>query len=375
MTSLKHTFVTTLWSTVLFTVGLAACSRGSFVAVTVNDVPANADRMTVFVTNNNQTSGPHEFAVVKGGAFDFSLSFNADRHGDVVVAVEALAGTTSLGKAQGTGTIAPGQTTSLQIDLGPPAADLAVAADLSTVDLTVSDLASIAITPNALPGLKLWVKADTGISDTDAGTNVAVWTDQSGSGNSPFQGGPTLQPTFVPGVLNGLPVVRFDGTQYLNFDGSILVNSNYTVMIVEAPADGMDPNLFIGGGPPNVFGSDNTFLFGYTKANNVPQLRCTQWTHDLDVAVPAFSAPGQFNIDSCLFDMTRGHAVFRVGGLQGSNNYTMPVTQNALAAIGSHVSFWKSYRGDIAEVIIYDVPLSDYQRRGVELYLRNKYGL
>ena len=65
-------------------------------------------------------------------------------------------------------------------------------------DLTVKD------------GLQFWLKADAGVTAT--GGKVSVWKDQSGKGNDASQADAGSQPALVSGVINGKPVVRFDGT-------------------------------------------------------------------------------------------------------------------------------------------------------------------
>jgi prepilin-type N-terminal cleavage/methylation domain-containing protein/prepilin-type processing-associated H-X9-DG protein len=66
------------------------------------------------------------------------------------------------------------------------------------------------VTPPALNGLQLWLRADMGIVRSAA---VTQWTDLGPAHNST-----TLvvgAPTVVPGALNGKPIVRFDGDDAL----------------------------------------------------------------------------------------------------------------------------------------------------------------
>ena len=68
--------------------------------------------------------------------------------------------------------------------------------------------------PKAIDGLKLWLSAETGVTQTDRG-RVVAWSDRSSSqlsmdGNSaPGQ----TAPVFVQSVpeLNGRPAIRFSG--------------------------------------------------------------------------------------------------------------------------------------------------------------------
>ena len=64
--------------------------------------------------------------------------------------------------------------------------------------------------PSAISGLKLWVEADTitGVAD---GVEFSPWSDLSGSANHLTAAG-GLRPTYETNEINGLPVVRFNGS-------------------------------------------------------------------------------------------------------------------------------------------------------------------
>jgi hypothetical protein len=66
-------------------------------------------------------------------------------------------------------------------------------------------------TPTDVTGLRLWLKADaiTGVSD---GATLATWPDSSGNSNSAGMGTEGFKPTYQTNEVNGLPCVRFDGT-------------------------------------------------------------------------------------------------------------------------------------------------------------------
>ena len=377
----------------------AACGQRDFVVVDVRNLPASADSLDVLVSNGGQTSPHHSFTIPpgSGSTINFSLDFTPDRSGAVTVSVAALAGTTHLAGGTGNTNLVKGQIITLEIDLGGVAHDLAMPPDFvnpldfsptppdlavpdlahpdfSLPDFSLPDLIASPITPSSIPGLLMWLEADVGAS----GPSVATWLDQSGNHNDAIQGNAALQPQLVAGVANGHPVLRFGGTQYLAFPGTIVINTNYTLMVVEARADAMSPNVFFGGDPANLFATDTTLLMGYyVNSANSPVMRFTQWgvPDDLDAPVSAWVSGDPFAYDTGIFDSAVGHSLYRNGKQWASNVYITGVKQNALAAIGAHSASIKSFRGDIPEVILYGVALSDAQRRGVELYLKRKYGL
>ncbi len=88
-----------------------------------------------------------------------------------------------------------------------------------------------------LPVDNLVLHLDPGQLGLATGSPVATWGDVSGSGNDVSQVAADAQPTLVEGVLNGLPVVRFDGGDFLSLDGGVLAgdDDDYTYVAVWNP--------------------------------------------------------------------------------------------------------------------------------------------
>ena len=85
--------------------------------------------------------------------------------------------------------------------------------------------------PLQIGGLKLWLDAtDPAANGTQPSNASAIssWVDKSGSGNTVTQGTGASQPTYRTNVLNGKPVVRFDGTNDLmqKTSATALANTN-----------------------------------------------------------------------------------------------------------------------------------------------------
>src|SRR3954464_9443177 len=72
-------------------------------------------------------------------------------------------------------------------------------------------------------GLKLWLKADAGV--TLAGSAVAQWNDQSGNNANASQAVAAQQPAFIASAVNGKPALKFDGSNdFLTF--TLATNGN-----------------------------------------------------------------------------------------------------------------------------------------------------
>ena len=71
-------------------------------------------------------------------------------------------------------------------------------------------------TPAQIPGLLLWLRADKVVAksaffDSCPGNRVYRWPDQSGNHKDFVQDVCSKRPVFVPGAVNGHPILRFDG--------------------------------------------------------------------------------------------------------------------------------------------------------------------
>jgi hypothetical protein len=73
--------------------------------------------------------------------------------------------------------------------------------------------------PSDVQGLKIWLKADAGVTTTSGqgGNRVTAWADQAGSNlsvrNEGINGnGYEMRPLLIPNVVNGYPVVRYDNS-------------------------------------------------------------------------------------------------------------------------------------------------------------------
>lgn len=231
--------------------------------------------------------------------------------------------------------------------------------------------------PLDIPGLQLWLDAAqiTGLSDGDP---VATWPDMSGEGNHATQATSGNRPTYRAGVLNGLPVVRFDGTNDFLTLGKAALGSTglfaaagqaFTVFAVSRVA----PNS-IGTIIGRAATSNRTFQLFYQRTSN------PAWT-------PSFYLRGTQNNTGYEHDDGNGHldavrwdgstaTYFGDGVPQSATVGSASENTSEHIIIGARTggtAFWLN--GDIAEILIFDVALSPGDRQVVEQYLMTKYAI
>jgi concanavalin A-like lectin/glucanase superfamily protein len=233
--------------------------------------------------------------------------------------------------------------------------------------------AAAVFSPDDLAGLEAWYKADaiTGLADADP---VATWIDSSGNGRDATQATEANKPTYQTAELNGLPIVRFDGTDdFLRNTAFYDFADEYTVFTVAAFASVADTTQAL---LEVTTGSVNTGFSVLFDANG------DKWiVQDSTGGVAVSIAGGNDGIFRQRTGIVRGSAsesqFYRNGTSIGTATYTSP-NANLIDVIDigrlAGLESW-SFNGDIAEIIMYSRALSDTERQQVEDYLMDKYAL
>lgn len=227
--------------------------------------------------------------------------------------------------------------------------------------------AAAAFAPTDIAGLKAWFKADGTLYQDSARTTLAAadadpvgsWSDGSGQNNHASQATAGSRPLLKLGILNGRPVIRFDGAndrlQTAAF-GAALAQPN-TVFVV-AKRTGGGAEAFLDGRTDathlfrkNVGGSYNLYAGG-------------------DFVVVA--ADANWHIVQGVFNGASSKARVDGGAAATGNAGTSSMDG---ATVGSRANSSEWMNGDIAEILIYNANLSLAQLDQVGNYLAGRYGL
>ena len=225
-------------------------------------------------------------------------------------------------------------------------------------------------------GLRVWLRADAGITAADGG-NVLLWADQSGNDNdavfNPANVYGELSPVFdaANAGANGQPTVRFNDQNALELDLAWLAGTDYTIFVVNARDRTGVANFYIAGAE---FGQDRSLVIGYETTS---LLRWSHINRDLDTPVENYTGTPIWTLDVFHFSQAAGKTLYRNGQLTHSNDQTQPLQANAGSTLGHWRAFGTTYwfQGDLAEVIVYDRALAPAERVAVEQQLAERYAV
>lgn len=242
---------------------------------------------------------------------------------------------------------------------------------LASTPLVVSGVAAGSVMPTA------WFKADV-VRGVSNGAALATWPDLTGNGYNATQGSSSQQPTFVTNAMNGLPVLRFNSANSTCLALTRPIQDDFSIVCVFQSTQGLGSgNLFYqGAGLVNaevggVVDDFGTCLFANGSV--------AAGTGNPDVAVD--SNPGYNDGRPHVMTFSRSRstglvALYMDGALAGTTTGgTQSLTSPSQLLFGAQQTFINYFSGDIAEVAIFNVALSDTNRQSVESPLFQKYNL
>jgi len=242
-------------------------------------------------------------------------------------------------------------------------------------------LASVAFSPSQIPGLGLWLDASaiTGLGDGDA---LSTWNDLSGAGRNGTNSGAAC-PVYKTNIVNGRPVVRFDGVDdVLNWSPAALLNnvSGATVFTVmkwrTSPSTPKQAFIASVNGGPNA----RVAINGGVSAGKVTTV-CRRLDADAgsNATTAASITTSNFYIHEGLVNFSGGTISTYVNGTQdGSATFAggnTSATDSTSGCVGAAPTASAYADIDIAEILIWPSALSPGDRALVRAYLAAKYAI
>lgn len=233
------------------------------------------------------------------------------------------------------------------------------------------------------PALITWLKADA--LSLSNNTSVSTWYDSSGINHATAQG--SVFPKYITNVLNGKPVVRFNGENRLSFLPTTAVTDDFTVVLVAAPTEEHEVDIK---NHPNGGKNKQHFVLGTVNMGKQEAgMGISMGNNGVSVYEHGDSKKGNsdsgyfpakavyggklnaFNIITVKY-MDKRPQLFVNGALVDNDTEKSERTVYSPVDIGGTVD-GSTFTGDIAEILIYDKVLSETERTGLEAYLHKKY--
>ena len=291
--------------------------------------------------------------------------------GPAAAFVKKGAGDLLLENADGTAIDFGGST--IQIDAGMLATNMAGIGDSSVV-LGGGGLSLAAASPSVIPPMpmdNLILHLDPSELTVGDGNPVAAWADATGNGNDVSQAAVDQQPTLVNGVVNDLPVVRFDGGDFLSLPGGVLAENDddYTYVAVWNPTRNTGVMTVMeqagGGGGRRAAMLAVNGSYGFNGQGND--------RHNLVLFSPGWTT-SIMSIDNSLADNVQ---IFHngqqfIGGTADPS--ALDVGVDAFYVGAKVTNNAELLDGDLAELLVYDAALASGDARALGLHLAAKYG-
>lgn len=216
-------------------------------------------------------------------------------------------------------------------------------------------------------------------------TPVSTWQDKSSRNNDAIQiaGGmqprfATSTPFFTPTDTDGKSALLFDGTNdFMGVDISDLNNSNYTIFVVMARANG-NGNQYALGTLSTTTNEGLSIGYGANHGNH-PLYQLGQFNNNLNIPGERFRSPSPVMImggrraDKILRVFLRDGSVLWVNRDDGDPLVNIPAgnTDGSSGAIGR--AFSNYLNGYIAEILVYNADMGEIDRSRISSYLMRKW--
>jgi hypothetical protein len=233
--------------------------------------------------------------------------------------------------------------------------------------LSMLVLAGAASALTVTDGLVMHLDAGT-ITGIAEGAAIDTWADQSGLGNNALQSIAARQPVYIASssAFNSKAVVRFDGSNdFLDLNETMVNVGSFTLFAVgQFDRTGMSANSFMIDGQAG--SGDGRLRIGWDIVGTKFTMRGGNSAN-----LPAWNPAADTNLH--IFTLTSQVSGYLDGTFLGTSGNTATVTPAALNLGSFNLGQNQFFKGDVAEVIIYNRALTSTEIASVNTELAAKY--
>ena len=226
-----------------------------------------------------------------------------------------------------------------------------------SANATCTRFGSVPVEPDAIPGLSLWLDANA-ITGVAGGEGLSSWEDRSGHGNNVTQATAARQPTYTAAGLNGRPVLTMTAAAQQTMLSGTNFPAPFTVMYLARQTGGSNQRI--------LSGVANNWLLGYHDGRR-DRAYYAGWVNLVyqtlsDTAWRTYTGDGTGALSRVFSDNTL--LASNSGGLAGPNGISL----------NGHTGNSELSDAQMAEVLIFNRPLTDEERAAGTAYLNTKWG-
>jgi hypothetical protein len=221
--------------------------------------------------------------------------------------------------------------------------------------------------PDDITGLVRWYRPE-GLAAFADNDPIGTWPDDSTANVDATQSS-TARPIRKDAILNGQPIVRFDGSNdYFNIGDLSALTEGEAFLVIKLDTDPpSDPQSGLWNlGDAGTSDCHFPYIDGviYDSFGTTARKTTVNPTPSLSAAFHIYSV---YSASADWANSLDGISLFSTG--------TNTVSFSAVATLGTSLSIGRFLDGDIAEFILYDHKLSTGDRADVMTYLQDKFGL
>ena len=237
---------------------------------------------------------------------------------------------------------------------------------------------------NSIDDLVMWFETTSNRSfltpEVADGTIIDTWFDIRNSLGAKIaavqEEDAAYNPIYTKGAINNLPALKFTkaGGQYLLFDGSVLVGTDYTLFVVDQRSvNGTGDDYMIGG--DSVL-ANKIIGLGYRTGGTIVYSG-HGGTHDINYSLAATNSSAKARIFTATLSVDDGKTLY-INGRQVAVDTTqdqrlVQYIAGYIGRYGANIDY--QYDGYIGEVIFFARNLDTKERQAVENYLSKKWNV
>ena len=252
----------------------------------------------------------------------------------------------------------------------------------SSLNKLLATSSAVSITPDQIPGLKMWLDASQPMYTAsyaakvaNSGDQIGIWPDRSGNSNSGTASG--TFPTYSPAGMNGRPTINFNGNS--KFVTPSFLDSTYdtgmTIFIVSGESGGAANKVVLGSASNRLYlqRNDSAKSSSFSLAGVSPAPSITPYVNTSGIDALVYRATS-FTYE---YDRYFNSVSAAPGGASANNNVitaTGTLGLTGVLTIGDIAAGGFAWPGSISEILIWNTALTNEQYRMVYDYLAAKWG-